>query len=339
METTAESFAPPPGLRNPHVQSLLSSSAARRWAVRRRARALVAASRDVLLDGGDGVRLLGHHAMHRQEPGPTVVLFHGWEGSAQSNYVLATGARLFAAGFDVFRLNFRDHGDSHHLNAGVFHSCRLDEVVNALADFQQRLELPAWGLAGYSLGGNFALRVALKAPERALNLRRVVAVCPVISPRNVLAAMESGPGFYEHYFVRKWARSMQRKRRFWPDRYDYDEWFKLRGLRERTRFLATRYYEYETLEHYLDGYSIAGDQLSALRVPSYVLTAADDPVVPVSDFDVLPEVAALEVHVTRHGGHCGFLRDWTMDSWVEHVITRTMRAALGEPTANSEDRR
>ena len=338
METTPESFAPPPGLRNPHVQSLLSSSAARRWAVRRRARTLLGASRDVLLDGGDGVRLLAHCAAHDDSPRATVVLFHGWEGSAQSNYVLATGARLFAAGFDVVRLNFRDHGDSHHLNAGVFHSCRLDEVVNALVDLQDRLALPAWGLAGYSLGGNFALRVALRTPERSLRLARVVAVCPVISPRNVLAAMESGPGFYEHYFVRKWARSMQRKRRFWPDRYDYDEWFKLRGLRERTRYLATRYYEYETLEHYLDGYSIAGDQLSALRVPSYVLTASDDPVVPVTDFEGLPEVPALEVHVTRHGGHCGFIRSWSMDSWVEHVITRAMRASLGEPIPESEHR-
>ena len=68
---------------------------------------------------------------------------------------------LFAAGFDVFRLNFRDHGDTHHLNPGLFHSCRLEEVVHALADLQDRLQARRWCLAGFSLGGNFSLRVWL----------------------------------------------------------------------------------------------------------------------------------------------------------------------------------
>ncbi len=84
------------------------------------------------LDGGDGIRLQG---LYSRQPGDSkglVVLLHGWEGSVNSNYVLANGARLFDAGFDVFRLNFRDHGDTHHLNHEIFHSCRLDEVVHAL---------------------------------------------------------------------------------------------------------------------------------------------------------------------------------------------------------------
>ena len=40
-------------------------------------------------------------------------------------------------GFDVVRLNLRDHGETHHLNRDLFHSCRLPEVVGAVRALQQ----------------------------------------------------------------------------------------------------------------------------------------------------------------------------------------------------------
>lgn len=248
------------------------------------------------------------------------VLLHGWEGSAHSNYMLAAGARLFDAGFDVFRLNFRDHGDTHHLNPGLFHSCRLDEVIHALGDMQRRLNVSNWQIAGYSLGGNFALRVARHGPARGLELRQAFAVCPVIDPASVLTAMEQGPSLYETYYVRKWARSVRAKQAHFPDRYDYEEWHRLAGLRERTEYFATRYYDFDSLEEYLEGYSVADERLRALEVPSVILTSQDDPVCPVSDLARLPERRELAIHVTRHGGHCGFLKNWKLESWAEDRI-------------------
>ena len=74
----------------------------------------------------EGVRLLGYHT---ESAGPKsrglVVMLHGWEGSADSTYILSVAPKLIAAGYSVFRLNFRDHGDSHHLNRELFHSCRF----------------------------------------------------------------------------------------------------------------------------------------------------------------------------------------------------------------------
>ncbi len=123
-------FRPPRLLRNPHVQSVLASSALRRLLHRRRNREVEARSSEVLLDCGDGVRLQGFHAATPARPARgLVVLLHGWEGSAQSSYMLGVGRRLLDAGYDVFRLNFRDHGATHHLNREIFHSCRIDEVL------------------------------------------------------------------------------------------------------------------------------------------------------------------------------------------------------------------
>jgi predicted alpha/beta-fold hydrolase len=79
--------------------------------------------------------------------------------------VLSLGAALFERGCDIFRLNFRDHGASHHLNRELFHSCRLSEVVGAVQSVQRLFDADELCLAGFSLGGNFSLRVAAHAPR------------------------------------------------------------------------------------------------------------------------------------------------------------------------------
>ena len=323
---TAKTFRPVFGLRNTHAQSLINSSRYRRFIVSRRSEPLLAAEQEWVVDGGDGVRLLGHYSPQPADSKGLMVLFHGWEGSSRSNYVLGLGGVLFDLGYDVFRLNFRDHGESHHLNPGIFHSCLLSEVVHALQDVQTRLDARDWFLSGYSLGGNFALRVGLEAPAAGLSLKRLVAVCPVVSPQNVLKAMEDGVALYHNYFIRKWERSLKLKRSLFPDLYEYEEWLELKSLREKTGFFATRYYEFDSLEDYFDGYSIAGDRLAALKVPATILTSEDDPVVPVSDFNELPENDNVELLVARHGGHCAFLKNWKMESWADDLIVDRISA-------------
>lgn len=317
---TARSFLPVFGLRNTHTQSFINSSGYRRRIVGKRSSALLNAEQDWLVDGGDGIQLLGHYSPQAGDSKGLVIMFHGWEGSSSSNYIVGAGGMLYDQGFDVFRLNFRDHGDSHHMNTGIFHSCLLGEVIHALKDIQQRTGAKNWALSGYSLGGNFALRVALEAPAAGLSLRQVVAICPVVSPDNVLKSMEGSFMGYENYYIRKWAKSLRLKESLFPDAYEYEEWHELGSLRERTGYMATHYYEFETLEDYFDGYSIAGDRLATLTIPATILTSEDDMVVPVSDFRDLPENENIELLVTRYGGHCAFLKNWKMESWADDVI-------------------
>jgi predicted alpha/beta-fold hydrolase len=320
-------YRPPLGLRSGHVQSLLASSFVRRQAVLRRSRALRRAAEVWTLDGGEGIRLQGFHSAQPGGSRGLAVVLHGWEGSVHSNYVLANGARLYDEGFDVFRLNFRDHGDTHHLNHEIFHSCRIAEVVHSLGDLQQRLDARRWYLAGYSLGGNFSLRVALRAGEAGLNIGQVVAVNPVIDPAAAMRAMEQGLRFYERYFERKWSRSLRIKKQAFPELYGEESWHDIRGLRERTHYLATRHAGFASADEYFEGYSIAGERLASLRVPSTILTSADDPVVPVADFEALPNNPALELIITRYGGHCGFLKNWKMHSVAEDLIAERLLAA------------
>ena len=120
-------------LANPHIQSALSSSAWRKRSGLARMQALNVAVSQHLLNLPDGIRLLGFHylAPAARRKNALVLLLHGWEGSAQSSYINHSAAELLAEGFDVFALNFRDHGQTHDLNEGLFHSCRLQEIIDA----------------------------------------------------------------------------------------------------------------------------------------------------------------------------------------------------------------
>jgi len=109
-------------LRGAHLQSVLPSLAPRRYLSFARARRLRAAAQSWLLDCGDGVRLQSWHTANSRANGRVAVLLHGWEGSSESCYVLSLAARLHAKGYELVRLNLRDHGRTQPLNDGLFHS-------------------------------------------------------------------------------------------------------------------------------------------------------------------------------------------------------------------------
>lgn len=330
-------FRPPPWLRNSHVQSILPSVAPRRATVIRNARPLLAASRDVLVDCGDGVRLLGHHSPQPDgddaHPRELVLMVHGWEGSAESIYVLSAGQYLYERGYEVFRLNLRDHGPTHHLNPELFHSCRIAEVVGAVRAVQEMFPSRALTMVGYSLGGNFTLRVAARAPAAGIRLRQALAVCPVLDPEHTLAALEHGPWIYRNYFVLKWRKSLLKKHQAWPDMYELDELIARRDLTRMTEHLILKYSEYDDLQTYLRGYAIVGDALRGLAVPSRIVAALDDPIIPSTDLARLAESPHLRICATELGGHCGFLESLGAETWADRCIHALIEAGPASAAA------
>ena len=300
----------------------------RRGSVERRAQPVISASRQLVLDCGDGAKLLGWHA----EPaagasaGPErlAVLLHGWEGSAESLYVLSVAQLLHQRGFSVVRLNLRDHGGSHALNEGLFHSCRVAEVVGAVARIQALYPAARLSLAGFSLGGNFMLRVGARADAAGIRIARIVAVCPVLDPATTLAALESGPAIYRQYFLIKWRRSLRLKQAAWPAAYDFGELLGERSLTAMTERMVLKYTDFPDLASYLRGYAITGDALAGLRAPAHIITSQDDPMILPRDIDRIARPAALELSVTRRGGHCGYMDRLLGPSWIDRAIVQDL---------------
>jgi hypothetical protein len=321
-------FRPPFWLANRHLQSVLPSLPTRRGAVERRAAPVIAASRRLLLDCGDGVQLLAWIAEAAGEAAGgrrrLAVLLHGWEGSSDSLYLLSIAQLLHERGFTVVRLNLRDHGGSHALNRGLFHSCRIAEVVGAVGRLQALHPDAALSLAGFSLGGNFCLRVGARAGQAGLRLARIVAVCPVLDPATTLEALERGPAIYRHYFLFKWRRSLRAKQAAWPGDYDFTELLADPSLTAMTERMVLKYTEFPDLASYLRGYAITGEALASLATPARVITAEDDPMILARDLGRLARPDTLRLTVTPRGGHCGFMDALAGPSWIDRQIVREL---------------
>ena len=299
-------FQPGAWLRNRHLQSILPSLPPRRYWTRWRARALLAHAESWLLDCGDGVRLRAWHSPGSSARARTAVLLHGWEGRADSCYVLSMGALLQRAGYGIVRLVLRDHDYTQALNRELFHSCRLSDVTGALRAIAARCGATPLFLAGFSLGGNFLLR-ACAEPALPATIAAVIAISPVLDPEQTLRAMETGWPVYQRYFVRRWSRSLRYKQRCWPGEYNFAELVRSGDLRRMTDVLVRERTDFPDLACYLDGYAITGARLLPLSVPARILAAADDPIIPAADLSRLAPTPLLRVSRCERGGHCGFL--------------------------------
>lgn len=309
-------FTPPLGLRNRHIQNIASSVGLRKWLVNQQTRELQKDSQPVILQGENNARLQGFY--NPQDKADSLVIFlHGWEGSSDSSYILSGAKTLFDQGHAVFRLNFRDHGDTHHLNRELFNSTRLSDITGAIADLQQKYPHKHYYLAGFSLGGNFALRTTIAQTEHAYRIDRTVAICPVICPHDTMNNLSSGFPLYEKYFVRKWKQSLLKKTKHFPE-YDYiDRLKQVSNLKEMNEFFIPGYTPFNDCETYFDAYHLREERLGKLTTPTTIITSEDDPIVRVNMVPRTPLSDHLHVEVTRYGSHCAFLKNFKMQSWID----------------------
>lgn len=319
-------FKPPRYLRNPHLQTLLNSQGPRKLRARHILKHLI--SKTLTLQAEDGTRLLAeldHAAANRSA---LVILLHGWEGSSRSSYLVTTAASLLAKGFDVLRVNLRDHGNSQHLNQELFNSTRSPEVASALQNFLSGHAYEQVYLVGFSLGASFALRIAADGGVE-LGLNACIGICPPTDPARAMDALNRGFFAYERYFFKRWHSSLQRKLQCFPQLDYAAELASVKSLDDLNRIFIPRYTIYDELDDYYAAYALVGARLSSLAMPAYLIAAEDDPIIPVDDLRRIDPVENLHIETCRHGGHCGFIENLAARSWVEARMLQILEQHLG----------
>lgn len=319
-------FLPHPLIRSPHLQTLLSSRVVRQNDGV--GQALVDSAHTVTLECRDGVRLQALVNPANQPGAPLVVMVHGWLGRADSPYLRRTSAALHAAGFAVARLLLRDHGDTAGLNREMFNAARIDEVVDACNALAQVHGRSGCGLLGFSLGGNFVLRLAAH-PQTSERFRAALAICPVLDPAAAVANLDRGWIGYQRYFLRKWRRAFAEKQAAFPHLYDFSDALRLSRVDTLTDYFVSRHTEFRDAREYYSHYTLSGDLLRLARMPVQILAAEDDPVVPAAQFHALMKAAppADLLKLTRHGGHCGFISDLSLSSALDAHAVQFFAAA------------
>ncbi len=329
------SFRPNWPLRHPDIQNIASSIGPRHWFLRGKIRPFQRAAQKLVLDCGADVRLNGELNLATEARG-LVFLLHGWEGSSQSGYLLSLALHLHSEGYSVFRLNFRDHGDSHHLNHLPFNSTRLDEVINALAEVAAQYPHDNQFLAGFSLGGNFALRIALLPhDQQRLALDQVVAVCPVINPGVTIERLTRTRAFYQKYFVNKWRKSLLKKLDTSPDLNYRQPLLEMDNLIDMHDFFVPRFTPYPDRHRYFADYTIHKENLLKLTTNTLIINSQDDPITEANDIPSDVDHPCLQVELPRYGSHCAFLKNLKMESWVDERICALFNVHVDKKLASN----
>ena len=315
-------FVPLPGWEGGHWMTLYA------WG-RSRSFPHLPAAQPRFFDVAPGTRVLAHcHWQPKPWQHPTLVALHGLESSSGAHYMRGLSDKAYAAGFNAVRLNQRNCGSTEHLSDSLYHSGLTGDVIAVLRELTDVDGLRSFAVAGYSLGGNLALKLAGDfGAHPASGLCAVCAVSPTMDLAVCVDALEQRENaIYQWHFVRNLKRRMRRKVRALPGRWPLEALGRIRTIRE---FDA----EYTAPHH---GFLNAADYYhcaSAMRVidqvtvPTLIITARNDPFVPARPF--LSSAVARNPHVTvkltEHGGHCGFVERPAADYdgyWAEREIVR-----------------
>lgn len=183
-------------------------------------------------------------------------------------------------------------------------------------------------IVGFSLGGNYALRIAIKQNEKENIpfLSHVFAVSPALDPYKATLAIDQGLSVYRRYFLKKWKRSLLKKEKLFPRIYDFGSMMKIGTCMELTEAIMPYYPSFSDYRHYFSHYTLTDQAFSGLSIPATIMISEDDPVVPIEDFHNLKLQNNLHLSVQRYGGHCGFIDMPGFSCWYERKIYDTINA-------------
>jgi len=303
--TPLQPFRPATGLANPNLQTIVSSVGRKffkpAWLADFERQS---EQRDIHVQGQ---HLTAQYDRASNANAPLVMIIHGWLGSAESTYVVSAAHALHQAGFHVARLTLRDHGNTANLNQGLFHSAMTDEVVAAAQFVMNDFKRSEAGLMGFSMGGNFALRLAAALPQL-----RTLAICPAISPQHTVNQI-GGSVIYERYFMGKWRTLWEQKQAAFPDQYDFSAMNGVSDIQRLTEFFIADHTDFASIDDYYDAYDLRGHRLNGVNAT--ILAAVDDPIIPPQHYDALPP--SINIELTERGGHTAYIKSWKLESWVD----------------------
>jgi predicted alpha/beta-fold hydrolase len=259
-----------------------------------------------------GTRVLAH-CYWQADPrsSPALLALHGLEGSSSAHYMRGLADKAYRRGFNVVLLNQRNCGGTEALCEGLYHSGLTADAAHVIDQLAGE-GIDRIVVAGYSLGGNLALKLAgdfADTPPAAL--KGVCAVSPVMELEQCVQALERRQNIiYQWNFVRGLKARMRRKAATHPGRFPISRLAEVRTVRQFDEYFTAPHFGFHGASDYYRRAS-AMRVVDRIRLPALVITAEDDPFVPIGPFRD-PRVTSnphITLIVTTHGGHCGFVAD------------------------------
>ncbi len=264
-----------------------------------------------LNDGsGDALAVRVHRPREGRDPSrPVVLIVHGMGGRIDSTYVRATALGLLRAGYVVARVDLRGVGDSAEHSRLLYHGGRTEDLREVLRALSHERGAEGLALVGFSLGGNATLKL-LGEPLDGLPVRAGVAVCaPLDLSTGVQHISRRMFGLYEKFLVSR-LRADTLASRLELTEAEREAVGRASSIVEFDDLITAKHNGWRDAAEYYAVNSSA-QFLPRITVPTLVVHALDDPMIPAAsyraiDWLALAESTPVRRAITAHGGHVGF---------------------------------
>ena len=211
----------------------------------------------------------------------------------------------------------------------MYHSGLTSDTVCVLQELQRRRNGPLF-VAGFSLGGNVALKLAGELGDSDL----LAGVCAVSTPIDLAMSVRAldrlSNKLYARRFLKRLRERIRRKSALSPELYRTDGLDSVSSIWEFDDRFTAPLFGFGNADNYYDTQS-AKRFLPLIRVPALIVTAVDDPLVPFEMYkhEAFSSNPALRLVAAKNGGHLGFLSrrrprfwlDGVILNWMENVVT------------------
>lgn len=316
-------FKSPLFLRNGHVQTIVASY------LKGRCFPNIALCRRLILDDGDPIVLHDDKPKDWHPTDPTALLVHGLAGSHSSGYMNRVAGKLQQAGVRVFRMDMRACGAGEGMSRRPYHPGISKDLGHALDHVVDLCPLSPISLVGFSIGGNIVLKLlGENADNIPHQVDRAVVINPTIDLPACMKRFKTLPvKLYDRHLVKHLYRQFHRSKKLVKHAPHVTTARPPRKLREFDKLYTSKVWGFETVDHFYEDAS-ALPTIENIRIPSLVISSRDDPIVPVEMFESFTPPPSMNLHITDHGGHLGFIgrpgvdpdqrwMDWRIVDWVQ----------------------
>jgi predicted alpha/beta-fold hydrolase len=272
-----------------------------------------------------GVQVLVHSQTPASEPIAQLILVHGLEGSSSAGYARSLAQAALEAGCATHRLNMRSCGGTEHLSGcTLYHSGQTSDL---LAVIRQLLSNAPIFLAGFSLGGNVVLKLTgeLGASPSSLGSKIIAGVMAISTPIDLAACVRQldkpSNVIYARRFVSRLKERVRVKERLTPGLFDLSGLDLVRNIYDFDDRFTAKAFGFGTADNYYATQS-SNQFLDRIRVPTLLVQAKDDPLIPFSVYDhpAFSTNPNLRLIAVEHGGHLGFISKTRPRFWLDQVL-------------------
>lgn len=281
-----------------------------------------------------GVQVMAMSHEPERAPAGELFVLHGLEGSHDSGYCQSLAQAALERGFRVHRLNMRGCGGTEELSKTLYHAGLTADLRSILEQRKSEGGGPFF-LAGFSLGGNVVLKLAGELGERGREW--IAAVASVSTPIDLhaccLELRKRKNRLYEERFVKSLKQRYRRRVLAHPELYSLEGLDEVRTVIGFDDRITARYFGFGSAERYYALQS-SGQYVPEIRVPTLVIQAKDDPMIPFAVYEKaqLERNAQVRLRATAHGGHVGFIARERPRFWVDQPIVEFFSGQFASST-------